>query len=107
MCVWGGVFLRTLLALPVPTDFSETSMLVLAPALKSSLGTKSQFIANLRGHLLKSVPDPRPRKGRGLHSPSSSTASTVAPRLSRACTTEARPFRAAMWSGLGRKERGA
>lgn len=30
----------------------------------------------------------------------------MAPRLSRACTTEARPFRAAMWSGLERKETG-
>lgn len=96
----GAVFLRTLLALPSPNRFpSETSTLV--------LGTKSQFRANLRGHLLKSVPDPKPRKGGGLHSPSSSTASTVAPRLSRACTTEARPFRAAMCSGLGRRERGA
>lgn len=32
--------------------------------------------------------------------PSSSTASTVAPRLSSACTTVARPLRAARWRGL-------
>lgn len=33
-------------------------------------------------------------------SPSSSTASTVAPLLSSACTTVARPLRAARWRGL-------
>lgn len=38
---------------------------------------------------------------REQHVPSSSTASTVAPLLSRAWTTVASPFRAAMWSGLG------
>lgn len=36
--------------------------------------------------------------------PSSSTASTVAPLLSSACTTVARPLRAARWRGL--EERG-
>lgn len=35
-------------------------------------------------------------------SPSSSTASTVAPLLSSACTTVARPLRAARWRGLAR-----
>lgn len=34
------------------------------------------------------------------YSPSSSTASTVAPRLRSTSTTVARPFRAAIWSGL-------
>ena len=55
-------------------------------------------------------PSPGPSHGtprtREEHTPSSSTASTVAPLLSRAWTTEASPFRAAMWSGLGRGKGG-
>lgn len=55
----------------------------------------------------KSQPTASPRRpgaprGPEQHVPSSSTASTVAPLLSRAWTTAASPFRAAMWSGLGR-----
>lgn len=56
--------------------------------------------------ILLILPDPSTSTGLPRpHPPSSSTASTVAPRLSRACTTEARPFRAAMWSGLRRKSK--
>lgn len=39
------------------------------PALKSPLGKKIQFIASLRSHLLKYVPDPKPWRGGGLQAP--------------------------------------
>lgn len=39
------------------------------PTLKSSLGKKIPCKARLRSHLLKNVPDPKPKRGSGLQTP--------------------------------------
>lgn len=65
------VFLRTLLAPPSSVRFPSEMLAYWywVPALKSSPGKKTQFIAKLRSHLLKNVPDPKPRRGGGLWTP--------------------------------------